>query len=105
MKTNVKISTVIFTVLTSTLLMTGCSGTVSKEGDSVSKNEIVVEYTEEHVSSGGLVSHYGHISDVRHFEYNGHSYIQFDISSTHSGRSGIVHDPDCSCHNSQDIQL
>lgn len=32
---------------------------------------------------------------VRHFEYKGHKYIQFASKSS----MGIVHDPDCTCHN------
>lgn len=77
------------------ITMTNCAGTVSKGGTEVSKNETVVEYTDEYVSSGGFVDDFGHIGNVRHFTYKGHSYIQFDISGTHGGRSGIVHDPEC----------
>ena len=32
---------------------------------------------------------------VKHFEYNGHKYIQFGNCNNRS----IVHDPDCPCHN------
>ena len=37
---------------------------------------------------------------VRHFEYKGHKYIQFARTFPASQSSmGIVHDPDCACHN------
>ena len=37
---------------------------------------------------------------VRHFEYKGHKYIQFEVGPwTKQARMGIVHDPDCGCHN------
>ena len=36
---------------------------------------------------------------VRHFEYKGHKYIQFAKTFPASQSSmGIVHDPDCDCH-------
>ena len=36
---------------------------------------------------------------VRHFEYKGHKYIQFARTFPASQSSmGIVHDPDCDCH-------
>lgn len=31
------------------------------------------------------------------FEYEGHSYIQFNAGRTANGISGYVHDPDCWC--------
>ena len=37
---------------------------------------------------------------VRHFEYKGHKYIQFAKTFPASqSNMGIVHDPDCTCHN------
>ena len=37
---------------------------------------------------------------VRHFEYKGHKYIQFAKTFPASqSNMGIVHDPDCHCHN------
>lgn len=37
---------------------------------------------------------------VRHFEYKGHKYIQFARTFPASQSSmGIVHDPNCACHN------
>ena len=37
---------------------------------------------------------------VRHFEYKGHKYIQFAKTFPASqSNMGIVHDPDCACHN------
>ena len=36
---------------------------------------------------------------VRHFEYKGHKYIQFAKTFPASqSNMGIVHDPDCHCH-------
>ena len=37
---------------------------------------------------------------VRHFEYKGHKYIQFEVGPwAKQARMGIVHDPDCSCNS------
>ena len=37
---------------------------------------------------------------VRHFEYKGHKYIQFaNTFPANYASMGIVHDPDCACHN------
>ena len=37
---------------------------------------------------------------VRHFEYKGHKYIQFAKTFPASqSNMGVVHDPDCACHN------
>lgn len=37
---------------------------------------------------------------VRHFEYKGHKYIQFARTfPANQSSMGIVHDPDCACHN------
>jgi len=32
------------------------------------------------------------------FSYDNHSYIRFVELTSHSGRMGVVHDPDCKCH-------
>ena len=77
-------------------LMTSCVRNVNS-----STGELVVEYTSVKGDSHGLVTpeERGKIGTVREFKYNGHQYIQFDILSTHGGRSGIVHDPDCPCQS------
>ena len=36
---------------------------------------------------------------VYHFEYNGHKYIEFAHRNGYAGFAGVVHDPDCPCHN------
>lgn len=37
---------------------------------------------------------------VRHFEYKGHKYIQFEVGPwAKQARMGIVHDPDCPCNS------
>jgi hypothetical protein len=82
-------------LLIAVICLVGCAGTVSKGGNEVSKNETVVEYADEYVSSGGFINESGHVCDVRHFTYKGHSYIQFDINASYGGHSGIVHDPEC----------
>ena len=79
--------------------ITGCAGTVSKEGNATTMTDPVVEYTEELVSehSDGFVTDYDHIGAVRHFKYRDHSYIQFDISGGQCAKAGVIHDPDCRC--------
>ena len=38
---------------------------------------------------------------VTHFTYKGHKYIKFEIGPmTNYARMGIVHDPNCPCHES-----
>ena len=37
---------------------------------------------------------------IRHFEYQSHKYISFQYSPTpQQSFMGVVHDPDCTCHN------
>lgn len=37
---------------------------------------------------------------IRHFEYQKHKYISFQYSPTpQQSFMGVVHDPDCTCHN------
>lgn len=36
--------------------------------------------------------------DIGKFQYEGHSYIIFDI---YSDNGTIIHDPDCPCHNNE----
>lgn len=80
--------------------MVSCTRTSSKDGEKVSKNEPVVEYTREY---GNVQKHYsnglGNIRDGRYFNFNGHSYIQFDINDSYGGYA-VVHDPDCPCMKS-----
>ena len=61
----------------------------------------VVEYTNQIGDPRGFIpeSERGKIGAIKEFRYNGHDYIQFDIVSSHGGRCGIVHNPDCQCHN------
>lgn len=80
--------------------MASCTKTPSKGGKEVSKNVSIVEYTKEY---GNVEHHYssetGNIRDGRYFNFNGHSYIQFDIWDQHGGYA-VVHDPDCPCMKS-----
>lgn len=82
------------------IYLTNCKGTESKESDTSTVAEPVVEYTKEY---GNVQHHYnsetGNIRDGRYFNFNGHSYIQFDIWDQHGGYA-IVHDPDCPCMKS-----
>lgn len=66
--------------------------------ETVSKDESQCVYTKTHHLSGER----GEVCCVRHFEYGGHKYIQFQIWATHGGNSGVVHDPDCPCHAGKD---
>ena len=36
-----------------------------------------------------------YFDEVTHFDYKGHKYISFVVGY----KMGIVHDPDCDCHN------
>lgn len=77
-----------------------CTRTVSNKGNEPSSNPPVVEYTKEY---GNVQKHYsnglGNIRDGRYFNFNGHSYIQFDIYDSYGGYA-VVHDPDCPCMKS-----
>lgn len=42
---------------------------------------------------------FGEITEIRHFIYNGHEYIQYHVFG--SGGAGVVHDPDCKCTKSE----
>jgi hypothetical protein len=67
------------------VMLTGCVNPENLNVPEVQRHEkMYIEYTE------GF--HRG-IAPV-HFNYNGHSYIGFISSESHS----IVHDPDCECH-------
>lgn len=52
----------------------------------------IVERTEEEVITKFDI--------IRHFEYQNHKYISFQYSPTpQQSFMGVVHDPDCTCHN------
>lgn len=40
--------------------------------------------------------------DIFKFNYSGHSYIMFDGTSH---LNGVVHDPDCSCHKTNETDF
>lgn len=100
MKENKRNLVLFFITVSVAVTMVSCMGTVSKGGEEVSKNEPVVEYTKEY---GNVQKHYstglGNIRDGRYFNFNGHSYIQFDIIDSYGGYA-VVHDPDCPCTKS-----
>lgn len=58
-----------------------------------------VEYTYDTGQQHGFIqdNSRGKICRIQEFKYKGHQYIQFDAISSHGGRCGIVHDPDCHC--------
>lgn len=62
---------------------------------------VVIEYTHDTGQQHGFIpeSSRGKVGRIQEFKYKGHQYIQFDAISSHGGRCGIVHDPDCPCHN------
>lgn len=61
----------------------------------------VVEYTLDTGKMEGFIpeSSRGKIGRIQEFKYKGHQYIQFDAIDSYGGKCGIVHDPDCPCHN------
>ena len=69
--------------------------------DRVQELSSVVEYTHDTGREHGFIpeASRGKIGRIQEFKYKGHQYIQFDAISSHGGRCGIVHDPDCPCHN------
>lgn len=44
---------------------------------------------------------FGEITQIRHFIYNGHEYIQYHVFGPAGGNDGFVHDPDCKCTKSE----
>lgn len=91
--------TVIGTVIV--IVFSSCSFSCESNdvnSETVSKDESQCVYTKTHHLSRKL----GEVCCVRHFEYGGHKYIQFQISASHGGNSGVVHDPDCPCHTGKD---
>lgn len=83
-------------VILALALITSCTHDVNS-----TTGESVIEYTSIKGDPSGYVApeNRGKIGDIREFKYKDHQYIQFDIISTHGGRSGIAHDPDCPCQN------
>lgn len=61
----------------------------------------VIEYTLDTGQQHGFIpeSLRGKVGRIQEFKYKGHQYIQFDGIASHGGKCGIVHDPDCPCHN------
>ena len=39
------------------------------------------------------------LTDVDHFQYNGHKYISFKFGALDCSYGGVVHDPECNCNN------
>ena len=92
MKKTVFIALVLFAAIFS-----GCADDLTKPSNGYS--EPPIKYNKVIETSGGFVGESaGNICGVKHFDYNGHSYIQFEVSATHGGRCGMVHDPDCKCN-------
>lgn len=83
----------LFCVL-SVLSLTSCGKLEEYNKRSVEANSI------EHVKIATMTG-FGPVSylmDISKFNYNGHSYIMFDGNES---MNGIIHDPDCSCHNNE----
>lgn len=78
-------------------IISSCAGNISKDDAEIKTTDKIVEY-HECVSRSGVMTEIGHIYAVRHFMYQGHSYIQFDVMASYGGHTGIVHDPDCWCN-------
>lgn len=81
------------------LLSVSCCGV--QESSHVAAPVAVVEYTLDTGLEQGFIpdSSRGKIGRIQEFKYKGHQYIQFDAITSHGGKCGIVHDPDCPCHN------
>jgi len=49
------------------------------------------------------VRNLNNIDFAERFEYDGHKYIMFHQfgSTNYTNRNGVVHDPDCPCHNNK----
>lgn len=90
---------ILFVAMMSTLLvLVCCSGTQERGGVVVTETDGLT-YTKK-VIVGKFVRD-SETNKVLHFNYNGHSYIQFNMGAGQNGRSGIVHDPDCKCNRNQ----
>lgn len=77
--------------------------TYTKDAKIENPDMVPYVYTKQCQLSGDQYT-YGQIKSIQHFDYNGHSYIQFHISGTHGGRGGIVHDPDCKCNQKDTLK-
>lgn len=84
-------------ILAITLLLTSCAHDVNQ-----STGMNIVEYMSVTGGTHGFISDEdrGKVGTIREFRYKGHEYIQFDIITSHNGRCGIVHNPDCPCYDS-----
>lgn len=86
---------ILFVAMVSALLVVVCcSGTQERGG-------VVVTETDGLTYTKKVIVRDTEINKVLHFNYNGHSYIQFNTGEGRNGRSGIVHDPDCKCNRNQ----
>lgn len=61
----------------------------SVKSDSVEHMEVVTE---------GMVGRRHYLLDISKVNYKEHSYLLFD-GDDHM--NGVIHDPDCSCHNNE----
>lgn len=78
----------------SVLSLTSCDELEKYNKRSVEANS--TEHVKITTMSGfGPVSY---LMDISKFNYNGHSYIMLDGNES---MNGIIHDPDCSCHNNE----
>lgn len=93
-------------ILTFTVVSCGSTydkRTHTKDAKIENPDTVPYVYTKQCQLSGDQYT-YGQIKAIRHFDYNGHSYIQFHISGTHGGHGGIVHDPDCKCNQKDTLK-
>lgn len=82
---------VLFCVL-GLLALTSCDELEKYNENSVNASS-VEQMKVKTVNAFGPRSYFMDISKVN---YGGHSYILFDVGE---GMNGVVHDPDCPCHN------
>lgn len=82
------------------LFLMGCYDGNTHKNDAKPEypDSIPYKYTKQCRLTGNQYT-YGQIGSIKHFDYNGHSYIQFHVCGTHGGSAGVVHDPDCPCHS------
>lgn len=72
-------------------MLTSCAPSPYKEAETTDAEHVKV--TTENTCT---------LLDIYRVNYNGHSYILFDGDSN---LNGIVHDPDCSCHKSNETDF
>lgn len=89
-------------ILTFTVVSCYNKRTHAKDAELESSDTVPYVYTKQWLLSGDQYT-YGQISTIKHFDYNGHSYIQFHISGKHGG-SSVVHDPDCKCNQKDTLK-